>query len=71
MRDGEVGQADIAERGEPVADDDGRAVEQQPVDEAGAQEGGGGGGAALDQQVVDVGQGGDGFRAIDTLPPFV
>src|SRR6185312_16540917 len=51
---GEAGQADMADRLPPLADQDRCAVEQQPVDQIGGEEGGRGGGTALDEQVVDV-----------------
>ena len=52
-----------AERRLALADQDRRAVDEQPVDQIGGEEGGGGLGAALDQQVVDVGEGADRLRA--------
>ena len=54
----EIGEADVAERRPAAADEDRRAVEQQAVDQIGAEEGGGGRGAALDQDMVG-GEGGD------------
>ena len=58
MRLGEVGQADVAERCLARADQDRRAVEQEPVDQVGPQEGGGRLRTALDEEVV-AGEGGD------------
>ncbi len=53
---GEVSEADIADRGLAVADQDRRPVDEHPVDEIGGEEGRGGGRSALGQQVVDVGE---------------
>ena len=52
---GERVEADIADqRRFALADQDRRAVEEQPIDQIGGKEGGGGFGAALDQQIVDA-----------------
>ena len=48
MRGGEIGQADVADGTASRSDDDGRAVEFEPVDEIGGEEGCGGLRPALD-----------------------
>ena len=53
---GERLEADRRNAGLALADQDRRAVDEQPVDQVGGEEGGGGLGPALDQQIVDVGR---------------
>ncbi len=56
-----------AERRLAVADQDRRAVDEQPVDQVGGEEGRGGLRAALDEQVVDVGERADRLRAAEPV----
>ena len=69
MRLAQIGKADVADRRQPVADEDRCAVEQQPVDEVGAQEGCRRRSAALHQQMVDPVQCRDLLRRCDAAPP--
>src|SRR5688572_26157427 len=51
---GDALEANIADRRFALADQNGRPIDQQTVDQVGGEEGGGRGRAALDEQVVDV-----------------
>jgi len=68
VRVGQVAEADIAERGLAAADQDRRAVEQQPVDQIRGEERRRYGRAALDEDMVDGGEGGDVVRRGDDGP---
>jgi len=59
MRVGEGFEADIADAGVALADQDRRAVEQQPIDHIGGEKGGCGTGSAFDEEMVE-GEVGDG-----------
>ncbi len=68
MRFGQVGEADVAECVPAAADQDRRAVEEEAVDQIGAKERRRYGRAAFDEDVVDIGEGGDVVRGSDYRP---